>query len=787
MQKFYDCGIDLGTTNSCIAIPDDDNKYTIIENQTDRMSVTPSAVMINNKGRMLIGQRAYNSQNVDDLAIQFKRQMGTSKTIHFASAGLDKTPEELSAEILKRLRSDAEQRLGRPMNNVVITVPAAFRTLQSEATNKAGKLAGFQNIILLQEPIAAAVAYGATPDAKDKCWMVFDYGGGTLDVAIISTRDNRLEVINSEGDNYFGGSDIDRMMFSKIVVPQLKQSGYTVEKTFDEKTPAGKSAARRILLDCETVKIDLSSRDSATLEIFDLEDDNGEPIEFECEITRAQLDALISETIDRSIQIAKKALDGAQVSAEQLDKILLVGGSTFIPLVRKRLTETFKVALDCSINKYLTEYQSISSMLRSRIAKTEDLFDAQLAILHAWMRMGRAFYLSYATEEEKKREEGTRQAFEDCFSTAVFLAEKTSEIRLPAAVFQAVVIAERLGSSRGLCDEIYRICNEYIARNMSVEDMGCYDIPYDEGGRPMIGRWERFREKRFPEDYVDNDNPAMDEKEERLHVRYIVPFVDNPEERIPIFREIMEDLELSLCEKLETIESCLEEISLFSEWLRWHQDEYFKELKGKDHTTYIAIMDFCNDLLNSHRARFMTDRECTAPYLDIKFLYFKNRMLIACIEEDKEKVKEILREFLDIFRRNYDRFYIHKDSVKREEDRKPYLMMPYGAPFIEVMHVTSRIGKAAWTVMERIEALELERRIPEQLSPDLQEEIDRILADEFYDVIDHVNHAMAYVTDDSDSWLTREEADKAVEYQRMLHARLDEIIDSGYKMRKKKD
>ena len=211
MQRFYDCGIDLGTTNSCLAIPDDDHGFEIIDNQADRMSVTPSAVLINGKGRMLIGQRAYNSQKVEDLAIQFKRQMGLSKKIHFSSAGVDKMPEELSSEILKQLRNDAETRLNRVVENVVITVPAAFKTLQSEATNKAGKMAGFKNIILLQEPIAAAVAYGAKPDSKDKHWMVFDYGGGTLDVAIISTLDNRLTVENSEGDNYFGGSDIDRI------------------------------------------------------------------------------------------------------------------------------------------------------------------------------------------------------------------------------------------------------------------------------------------------------------------------------------------------------------------------------------------------------------------------------------------------------------------------------------------------------------------------------------------------------------------------------------------------
>lgn len=350
MQKFYDCGIDLGTTNSCLAIPDNDHGFEIIENQADRMSVTPSAVLINGKGRMLIGQRAYNSQKVEDLAIQFKRQMGLSKMIPFASAGVQKAPEELSAEILKQLRSDAETRLNRPIENVVITVPAAFKTLQSEATNKAGRLAGFKNIILLQEPIAAAVAYGAKPDSKDKHWMVFDYGGGTLDVAIISTLDNRLTVENSEGDNYFGGSDIDRLLFREVVLKKLKAEGYHVDALFDESTSSGKSLSRKMQLDCESCKIELSNKDSAILEIFDIDDDEGEPIEFECEITRAELEALISDTIERSITIAKKALSGAGVRPDQLDKILLVGGSTFIPLVRRRLAEEFGVELDSSLN-----------------------------------------------------------------------------------------------------------------------------------------------------------------------------------------------------------------------------------------------------------------------------------------------------------------------------------------------------------------------------------------------------------------------------------------------------
>ena len=350
MQKFYDCGIDLGTTNSCLAIPDGDHGFEIIDNQADRMSVTPSAVLINGKGRMLIGQRAYNSQKVEDLAIQFKRQMGLSKMIPFSSAGIEKAPEELSSEILKQLRSDAETRLSRPVENVVITVPAAFKTLQSEATNKAGKLAGFKNIILLQEPIAAAVAYGAKPESKDKHWMVFDYGGGTLDVAIISTLNNRLTVENSEGDNYFGGSDIDRLLFREIVVKKLQAAGYHVDQLFDESTSSGKSMARKVQLDCENCKIELSNRDTAILELFDIDDDDGEPIEFECEITRSELETLISDTIERSIVIAKKALSGAGIQASQLDKILLVGGSTFIPLVRRRLAEEFGVELDSSLN-----------------------------------------------------------------------------------------------------------------------------------------------------------------------------------------------------------------------------------------------------------------------------------------------------------------------------------------------------------------------------------------------------------------------------------------------------
>ena len=273
MQKKFDCGIDLGTTNSCIAISDGNLEFEIIENQADRMQVTPSAVHINSKGRMLIGQRAYNSQKIEDIAIQFKRGMGTDREYKFKSAGITKNSEELSAEILKVLRTSAEIRTNKRMEDVVITVPAAFKTLQSEATNKAGKIAGFNNVILLQEPIAAAVAYGVRPKTKDNYWMVFDYGGGTLDVAIVSTKNDKLIVENSEGDNFMGGCDIDRLIFENIIRNKIVSEGYRIKHLFDEKTIKGKSLIRKMLLDCENCKIELSTAESSIFELFDLDDD----------------------------------------------------------------------------------------------------------------------------------------------------------------------------------------------------------------------------------------------------------------------------------------------------------------------------------------------------------------------------------------------------------------------------------------------------------------------------------------------------------------------------------
>ncbi len=339
MNKFFDCGIDLGTTNSAIAYPTEDNKCCIVDNIADRMNVTPSAVAYV-RGRYLIGRRALDYPKAITC---FKRKMGTKDVYKIDDTDISLTPEQLSAEVLKSLKRDAESRLGKDVKDVVITVPAAFSSLQNEATKNAADLAGFRNVILLQEPISAAIAYGVKPGMKDQYWMVFDYGGGTLDVSILSTHDGRLTVINSEGDNYCGGSDIDRLIYEKLIKPELAKK-YSVE---------GNVLLEHILKKtCEACKIELSSSKESMIEIFDVEDNDGVMIEFSTIIKREDFEKLIVDTVDACIDIAKNALDGAVRFDPncKIDKILLVGGSTFIPLVRKKLKETFNVELECSLN-----------------------------------------------------------------------------------------------------------------------------------------------------------------------------------------------------------------------------------------------------------------------------------------------------------------------------------------------------------------------------------------------------------------------------------------------------
>ena len=348
MNKFFDCGIDLGTTNSCIAVPNKDNTCDVILSK-EQMLVTPSVVYVRPNGNDFVGYKAKSRIRhfgLKDVVREFKRDMGTDTVYHFKGANKQKTPIELSAQVLMQLKRDAEDRTGKKMLDVVVTVPAAFSMVQCEHTKKAASLAGFENTILLQEPIAAAVAYGAQPGSQEQYWLVFDYGGGTLDVSIISTKDGHLENINSCGNNRMGGKDLDRILYEEIILPKLKKE-YNLANGLSAENTA------KISLSVEETKIKLSSTQTVMFDTSDLEDvcdDDGTYIEFECEITRAEFEAAIGSIIDEAVAIAKKAVAESGLADKDISKILLVGGSTFIPLVREKLQHAFAIELDCSLN-----------------------------------------------------------------------------------------------------------------------------------------------------------------------------------------------------------------------------------------------------------------------------------------------------------------------------------------------------------------------------------------------------------------------------------------------------
>ncbi len=346
-NRFLSFGIDLGTTNSCIA-KKEDNEIRVFQTR-ENTNTTRSAVYYNKMGRKIVGLRAFNEMFSDpeNVAIEFKRLMGTTYKKEFPATGISLTPEELSSEVLKSLRNDAERLTEESVVAAVITVPAAFGALQCESTYKAAKLAGIETVHLLQEPIAAAIAFGLKHEANENYWMVFDLGGGTFDVAIVSTHQGRLTVLNNEGNNYLGGKDIDELIVEKILIPNIGEH-YDL---FDSNSEEYQKIFRKLLFKAEEIKIELSNLKNTVVFIDDVGNDkNGEYINLEFEVSQEDLESIMEKITQETMQLAEKALVGANISKEQLSKILLVGGSTQIPAIRNKLRETFEVKLDYSLD-----------------------------------------------------------------------------------------------------------------------------------------------------------------------------------------------------------------------------------------------------------------------------------------------------------------------------------------------------------------------------------------------------------------------------------------------------
>jgi molecular chaperone DnaK len=340
-----DFGIDLGTTNSSIALCR--RGEVRVFQSAELMNVTPSVVYVSKAGRLLVGKRAYDTWVADpqNAQAQFKRWMGFSDELNFPSSGKQFSAEELSAEVLKTLRADAQRQTGESVDAAVITVPAAFGSLQCDATARAARRAGFVESPLLQEPIAAAIAYGAAPASRDQRWMVFDLGGGTLDIAIVSTRNDRLAILEHEGNNRLGGKDIDEAIAEAFLLAPLAQ-------TFRLPEDAERQRLMRALIrQAELAKIALSSAEETIVELFDLgEDLDGKPIEATITIKRSEMESKVAPIFDRCLEQVKRALERARLEPKDLDRVLLVGGPTQMPMLRSAITDALGAKLDYSLD-----------------------------------------------------------------------------------------------------------------------------------------------------------------------------------------------------------------------------------------------------------------------------------------------------------------------------------------------------------------------------------------------------------------------------------------------------
>lgn len=353
-----DYGIDLGTTNSSICRMEKGKPVVI---QIDQRDIMPSCVSINRKGSISSGVQAYSmlgqdksralkSGKVDsNTYIEFKRTMGTDTKYHCSNAGRDYTSEELSAEVLKRLKSVVTDEVFR---SVVITVPAKFTVGQKTATIEAAKMAGFDHCELLQEPIAASFAYGLSSEQKNGIWMVFDFGGGTFDAALLKVEDGIMQVFDTAGNNYLGGKDLDSAIVENIFIPYLKKN-YSIDGILADKE---KNAAFRDLMKikyAENVKNQLSFKDSEDI-LTDLgdftKDDDGEEIELDLTVTQQQVFDVMRPLFQKAIDICKELLKRNNLKGADLNKLILVGGPTHSPLIRQMLKEQITPNVDTSIN-----------------------------------------------------------------------------------------------------------------------------------------------------------------------------------------------------------------------------------------------------------------------------------------------------------------------------------------------------------------------------------------------------------------------------------------------------
>ncbi len=318
-------GIDLGTTNSCVAVMEGGEPVVIPNPEGNR--TTPSVVAFSKNGERLVGQIAKRQAvtNPDHTVISIKRDMGSNTKVKIE--GDEFSPQEISAMILQKLKSDAENYLGQKVTQAVITVPAYFSDSQRQATKDAGKIAGLEVLRIINEPTAAALAYGMDKEDTDQKIMVYDLGGGTFDVSILDIGDGVFEVLATSGNNKLGGDDFDDRIIKYLVEEFKKENGIDLA--------TDKMAMQRLKEAAEKAKIELSGVGQTNINLPFITADSTGPKHLDITLTRAKFEELISDLIEATTGPVNQALKDAGLTADKIDQVLLVGGSTRVPAVQE--------------------------------------------------------------------------------------------------------------------------------------------------------------------------------------------------------------------------------------------------------------------------------------------------------------------------------------------------------------------------------------------------------------------------------------------------------------------